>query len=228
MLSDLAEGLPPSIEVPAMGLSRKPRRRAIPSSDHRQKDAIDLRHIAEKRMGPGIMVFNSSRKLVYQDSVALELCKAINRLDGLEKTRTLPGRVVAVCHEVKRQMQARTHAKDWEQFRVKDVLSNCPRPILICGVGIPDYENAQQAQILVTLETLGRRKHGFLDLSKERFHLTGREVTVIQQLLKGWTNREIGNSLSVREQTVKEHIKHIMEKTKTTTRTGVLAQLLRL
>jgi DNA-binding CsgD family transcriptional regulator len=225
---DPGQSLGPSSEEPPIDLLRKPRRRAMPLSDEGPNDAIDLRHIAEKRTGPGIMVFTSSRKLVYQDSEAWELCKEINLLDAPEHMEILPRRVVTVCNEVKKQMRRRTHAKDWEQFRVKNVLSNCPRPILISGVGLPNHENPQQAQILVTIEVLGRRKLGILEQTKQRFHLTVREVTVVQQLLKGWTNRQIGNSLGVREQTVKEHIKHIMEKTKTTTRTGILVQMLRL
>jgi DNA-binding CsgD family transcriptional regulator len=228
MLSNRMPSLAPSVESPAMELRRKATRRAGPLSNNRRKDAIDLRHIAEKRTGPGIMVFNLSRRLVYQDREASELCKEVNLLDAPEDRESLPQRVVAVCNEVISQMRRRTHAKDWEQFRIKGVLSSCRRPILICGVGLPNHENPQQAQILITIEVLGRRKHGILEHSKERFHLTVREVTVIQHLLKGWTNRQIGNSLGVREQTVKEHIKHIMEKTNTTTRTGVLVQLLRL
>ncbi|MCE7976493.1 MAG: DNA-binding response regulator, partial [Nitrospira sp. NTP1] len=42
---------------------------------------------------------------------------------------------------------------------------------------------------------------------------------------KGWTNKEIANALNITEQTVKEHIKHIMRKTNSTTRTGVLVQI---
>jgi len=50
---------------------------------------------------------------------------------------------------------------------------------------------------------------------------------VIEHLAKGWTNKEIANALGITEQTVKEHIKHIMQKTKSTTRTGILAQVFR-
>jgi DNA-binding NarL/FixJ family response regulator len=53
-------------------------------------------------------------------------------------------------------------------------------------------------------------------------------VAVVQELLKGWTNKEIAAALTVTEQTIKEHIKHIMAKTKTSTRTGILVQVLRL
>jgi predicted transcriptional regulator len=44
--------------------------------------------------------------------------------------------------------------------------------------------------------------------------------------VKGETNKEIGIGLGIAEQTVKEHIKKIMHKTKTTTRTGVLMRIL--
>jgi DNA-binding CsgD family transcriptional regulator len=227
MLTDQVGPFEPRVEAPAISLLPKSTRRAAPVNEDRPTDAIDLRHIAEKRTGPGIMVFNSSCRLIYQDREASELCKEINPVD-LPKDRDIPGGVVDVCNEVRRQMRQRTHAKDWEEFRVKGVLSNCPRPVLISGVGLPDHQDPLHTQILVTIEVLGRRKNGILEQSKQRFGLTVREVTVVQQLLKGSTNREIGDSLGVREQTVKEHIKHIMEKTKTITRTGILVQLLRL
>ena len=67
-----------------------------------------------------------------------------------------------------------------------------------------------------------------IEQAKELFRLTTREVSVVQHLLKGWTNKEIASALTVTEQTIKEHIKHIMAKTQTTTRTGILVHVLRL
>jgi hypothetical protein len=43
--------------------------------------------------------------------------------------------------------------------------------------------------------------------------------------LKGWTNKEIANEMGLALQTVKEHFKHILEKTRTTTRTGIVMQV---
>ena len=59
----------------------------------------------------------------------------------------------------------------------------------------------------------------------QRFNLTNREISVAECLLKGWPNKQIASTLKVTEQTVKEHIKHIMDKTDTTTRTGILMAL---
>jgi DNA-binding NarL/FixJ family response regulator len=43
-------------------------------------------------------------------------------------------------------------------------------------------------------------------------HLTAREVEVLQQVARGNRNRDIGELLHISEETVKVHIKHIMEK----------------
>ncbi len=51
-------------------------------------------------------------------------------------------------------------------------------------------------------------------------------MDVVRELVKGFTNKEIANVLAITEQTVKEHVKHLMRKTGTTTRTGLLAKVL--
>jgi DNA-binding CsgD family transcriptional regulator len=185
-------------------------------------------NIVGRRLAPGILILTSSTLLLYKDRRAWELCAEIsNRSAGTANT-VLPTQVVELCEEVAKLLQIWTDAKDWEQIRIKRVIGNPDRPILLCGLGIPDRHGLQQSRILVTLEEIGRRRGAVIEQVKDIFHLTEREVTVVQNLLKGWTNKEIAHELGVTEQTVKEHIKHIMAKTKTTTRTGILVQVLRL
>jgi DNA-binding NarL/FixJ family response regulator len=78
------------------------------------------------------------------------------------------------------------------------------------------------------MEGIGRWQETGLKQAMELFNLTDREQAVVQNLSRGWTNKEIATELRITEQTVKEHIKHIMQKTRTSTRTGILAQVLRL
>ena len=61
--------------------------------------------------------------------------------------------------------------------------------------------------------------------AKEKFQLTNREQSVLEHLAKGWTNKEIANALQISQKTVSEHIKQIMRKTNSTTRTGVLVHI---
>ena len=86
-------------------------------------------------------------------------------------------------------------------------------------------EGIQYSRLVVTLEELARRQQLNTDQAKEKFQLTNREQSVIEHLAKGWTNKEIANALQITEQTVKEHIKHIMRKTNSTTRTGILVHI---
>jgi DNA-binding CsgD family transcriptional regulator len=184
--------------------------------------------IAEKRMGPGILMLSSSMQLLYSDRRTWELFGRINKSHGGKSAHgVLPPAVAELCAEIIKILQVRTDAKDWEQFRVKRVLGDPDRPVLMCGFGLPEQQGSK-SRILITIEELGRRQEAMIEQARELFRLTEREVSVVQNLLKGWTNKEIANALKVTEQTVKEHIKHIMAKTKTTTRTGILVQVLRL
>jgi len=53
--------------------------------------------------------------------------------------------------------------------------------------------------------------------------LTEREVDVLQRLAGGNRNKEIGEMLAISEETVKVHVKHIMEKLGARDRTGAVA-----
>jgi DNA-binding NarL/FixJ family response regulator len=53
--------------------------------------------------------------------------------------------------------------------------------------------------------------------------LTERELEVLQQIAKGERNRDIGERLSISEETVKVHIKHIMDKLGAKDRTQAVA-----
>jgi len=51
-----------------------------------------------------------------------------------------------------------------------------------------------EARIVIVLSEvgIGAWEHNIMVQAKEKFHLTARETTVVQHLLKGWTNKEIG------------------------------------
>ncbi|MGH7182181.1 MAG: response regulator transcription factor, partial [Nitrospiraceae bacterium] len=57
------------------------------------------------------------------------------------------------------------------------------------------------------------------------YHLTEREQMVIIYLKLGFTNKEIAGRMNLSEYTVKGHLKRIMHKTKTTTRTGLVGRM---
>ena len=189
-------------------------------------------NLADQRAGAGIVVLSSSMQLLHMNRQAAELSKKVNMSEnGGTPPRSaqgvLPTALTQLCSEVLKALQVSTEAKDWEQFEVKRIAGDPKQPILLRGFGLPDKGGVQHARVVVTMEELGRRQHLNTDQAKEKFQLTNREQSVVENLAKGWTNKEIANALHITEQTVKEHIKHIMRKTNSTTRTGILVQVFR-
>jgi DNA-binding CsgD family transcriptional regulator len=189
-------------------------------------------NLADQRAGAGIVVLSSSMQLLHMNRQAAELSKKVNMSEnGGTPPRSaqgvLPTALTQLCSEVLKALQVRTEAKDWEQFEVKRIAGDPKQPILLRGFGLPDKSGVQHARVVVTMEELGRRQQLNTDQAKEKFQLTNREQSVVENLAKGWTNKEIANALHITEQTVKEHIKHIMRKTNSTTRTGILVQVFR-
>ncbi len=169
-------------------------------------------------------------QLLHMNRQAAELSKQINAAEHGAKVSkaaqgVLPTALTELCSEIIKALHVRTEAKDWEQFEIKRVAGESNQPILLRGFGLPDRGGVQHARLVVTMEELGRRQQLNTHQAKEKFQLTNREQAVVEHLAKGWTNKEIANALEITEQTVKEHIKHIMRKTNATTRTGILVQI---
>ncbi len=200
------------------------------NSEHPSVDEGEL--IVDQRAGPGIVVLSTSMQLLHMNRQAAILGRHINQSEkghneGKFATGVLPAALTELCNEIVKALHVRTEAKDWEQFEVKALAGDTNRPILLRGFGLPDRGGIHQSRIVVTMEEVGRRQTATTEQAKERFQLTEREHAVVEHLTKGWTNKEIANALGITEQTVKEHIKHIMRKTNSTTRTGILAQVLK-
>jgi DNA-binding CsgD family transcriptional regulator len=117
------------------------------------------------------------------------------------------------------------HPKDCESIQVERLLLSSDQGVLLRGFCIPDEPIGSKSRVLVTMEKL-QQKIGCPDTNIQyRYHLTQREQMVIIYLMLGFTNKEIATRLNLSEYTVKEHLKRIMQKTKTTTRTGLLARM---
>jgi len=117
--------------------------------------------------------------------------------------------------------------KDWEQFEFDRVAGSADHLVHLRGLGLPDGDGLKHSRLLILLEPAAPAPTSAIHpQARERFHLTEREMHVIDGLLQGLTNKEIAGQLQVSEHTVKEHLRTIMKKTRTTTRTGVLSKAL--
>jgi DNA-binding CsgD family transcriptional regulator len=178
--------------------------------------------MVDDHVSPGFLILSSSLKLLYRDEQSWKLCGLINRMhEGKAATGVIPQAVLKVCAEVVRLLRSsKIMASD--DLQVRYVIADRRTEILVLAIGLPDAQDPDRSEILVLLEEISRPSEPLLRSAKKRFHLTDREVNVIQHLLRGMTNKEIANEMDVTEQTIKEHIKNVMKKTKTMTRTAIL------
>jgi DNA-binding CsgD family transcriptional regulator len=189
---------------------------------------VHMENIAEQRSGPGIIVMTSGMRPIHMNRQAAELCREVAQDPaGQSPSGDLPAPIQDLGNDIRSMLQVRTEAKDWEQLQIRRLVGDTRHAVLLRGFGLPDRGGFDHARIIIIMEEVGRRQESSTEEAKARFHLTDREESVVRQLSKGWTNKEIALALGITEQTVKEHIKHIMQKTKTTTRTGILVQILR-
>ena len=191
------------------------------SVDHKER-------MAALHAGPGIMLLTTSLQLLYKDRRAWELCQQIIQCqDGKMANGVLPPAIASLADEIQRTLKVRTDPKDCEQIQLRHVVNTLHSSLLLFGTAFIDQTNAQK-RILIVISEVGidAWQDQVIVHAKEKFHLTARETTVVQHLLKGWTNKEIANEMGLSEQTVKEYFKHILEKTSTTRRTGILMRII--
>jgi len=178
----------------------------------------ETQRLAEQRSGQGILLMTARGRILLIDSRAAELCQQIRVAAG-DRGRTLPLPIVKLVNEIAKSLDSRSDLKDWEAFRLRRVIDGQEGRILVAGIGLPARGHAAERRILLTLDVIMTRT------SLRRlaaFRLSPRETTTVEGLFKGSTNKEIAHAMGISEQTAKEHIKHIMEKTKTCTRTGII------
>jgi DNA-binding NarL/FixJ family response regulator len=97
------------------------------------------------------------------------------------------------------------------------MLKTMPPTVLIEGIRTVDA-----GKKLIPAEIVANLAEHLSDES-----LTARELEVLRQMAAGDRNRDIGNRLFISEETVKVHVKHIMEKLGAADRTQAVAIALR-
>jgi len=181
---------------------------------------------------PGILVLAPPLRLLHMNQRAMGLMNS--HLNGEEPgvsspkvaTGVLPAPILQLCKDIFHLLQDRGSAKDWERFEVRRVIGLPQQQLVLRGFGVPDPRGGKHSRLVVLMDPVTRPKEGIAPQATARFRFTPREQGVIACLSKGWTNKEIAKSLGISLPTVKEHVRHIMEKTHSTTRTGALVQIL--
>jgi DNA-binding CsgD family transcriptional regulator len=192
-------------------------------SESEQPSATACEEIVAQRKGPGMLFLTSTLQLIYMDQHSQHLCGILNQAQTRKATRgLLPPVVLDVCTKLVLLMKKAGMSAQAQDFHLRQLVAHPETPVLVWGIGVTDPNDSAQSHILVLLEESRRQPMALLRAAQRRFRLTERDTEVLRHLLKGWTNKEIANAMQVCEQTVKERIRTLMTRTRSTTRSAVL------
>jgi DNA-binding CsgD family transcriptional regulator len=189
-----------------------------------QKQAQSL----QQQGATGIILFNSTGQLLFMNTEAQAFTRQLQPLSTRENgTCLIPEKIHSVVRDLIGRLMHCDHPKDCESIQVERLCFANDQRLLLRGFCIPDEPLARNSRFLIIMEKLNQQKLECPDADmQQRYHLTEREQMVIIYLMLGFTNKEIANRINLSEYTVKEHLKRIMQKTQTTTRTGLLARMI--
>ena len=181
----------------------------------------------QQHAATGVVLFSSTGQLLFMNHEAQLFIRQLQPLSTRENgTCLIPEEIHTVVRDLISRLMHCDHPKDCEAIQIERLCFTPDQRLLIRGLCIPDAPIARNSRFLIIMEQL-RQKLDCPDTNiQQRYHLTEREQMVIIYLMLGFTNKEIANRLNLSEYTVKEHLKRIMQKTKTTTRTGLLARMI--
>lgn len=185
-----------------------------------------LEAIAERRSVPGVMLFAGTGDVLFMNAEAEVLTRQIMAArTEAGAQEVLPAEIRDLCVSLRNVLELDDPAYSEGQHELRRVAGDLPTPVLFRGFPLAPYSVNDDACMLVLMEKIGRERCIVSDQVKDQFRLTGREVEIVKYISAGWTNKEIAQHLAISEHTVKEHVRHLLKKTKSTTRTGILAQI---
>lgn len=169
--------------------------------------------IIKKRSGPGILIFNMDGKLLYANNEALDI---------VPDPQNMPADINALCNLIKSNIvSSGLTINHYVVLQNNSEQPHSARAFLIGGHDNDKYPT----HIMVLIEKITEKRAIDFEKARTTFQLTKREVELLRLICNGHTNKEISEKLFISEYTVKDHIKHIMQKMNANSRNEINAFL---
>jgi DNA-binding CsgD family transcriptional regulator len=172
------------------------------------------------------MLFAGTGDVLFMNAEAEVLSRQIiGARFGTGAQEVLPTEILDLCVSLRNLLESGESEESEGQHELRRVTGDLHAPVLLRGFPLAPHSPNDDACMLILMEKIGRERRIVPDQAKDHFRLTDREVEIVKYISEGWTNKEIARHLDISEHTVKEHVRHLLKKTKSTTRTGILAQI---
>ncbi len=168
-----------------------------------------MNDLAGRRTLPGILIFGLDSSLTYSNDVASELIGSMPALHDLVLS------LVAIAS----RFDGVQHTSVFQDGDPRQAIA-----IRLCTLRKADAPGADR-HITVLLEKAVEMRSVDIQVVRNIFQLSNRECDVLRLVCEGCKNRVIAEKLFISELTVKQHVKHILCKTETCSRSALMASL---
>jgi DNA-binding CsgD family transcriptional regulator len=172
----------------------------------------DIAEIIRRRSIPRILIFNPDNTLSYSNKEASRLISDLP--DLYEAVCNICGQINAPDGTLESDRESDAKCMVYRSS------SSSPFSIRTFVLGKP--EDNDRGRILVLIEKVIEKRAVDLRKAGIRFLISKRELEVLSLICEGLTNREISEKLFISEQTVKDHVRHIMRKVGVKSRSSLI------
>ncbi|HET6370790.1 MAG TPA: helix-turn-helix transcriptional regulator, partial [Nitrospiria bacterium] len=196
-------------------------------TDKSKKDAErpEILRLITQRSYPGVVVLGEKNEIAYINREAKNIMSIFK--SGREQ---LSRSVEEVFLDKLRDIRTKILQKDSgseqgngtlpiETFTFRGTTFSC-RGIALEGNG------GSENLVMILIESVKEEEDGLPVFNNKLSNFTAREGAVARLVSQGFTNKEIASELGIGVHTVKDHIKNIMGKLRTNTRSGIVAKIM--
>jgi ATP/maltotriose-dependent transcriptional regulator MalT len=183
--------------------------------------------IVKRRASPGVLVFDIEGHLLYSNHDALEMIAALGENDPAEvgSEFVLPAEIFTLCQETACQLKG-PETNNGGQLPRAVLVSESGLALSLRALTMGDHgKERASTHVMVLIERIIKKHEVDFEKAEKEFFLSRRETDVLKLICHGNTNREIAKNLFICEDTVKGHIKKIMQKMTVNSRSEIIVAL---
>lgn len=183
--------------------------------------------IVKRRASPGVLVFDIGGHLLYSNHDALEMIATLGGYDLVQGSSelNLPAEITSLCQEATRKLTV-AEINNGDQLPNVVLVREGGMAFSLRVFTMGDHGKEQNStHVMVLMERIIEKREVDYEKAERDFFLSRREVEVLKLICQGKANREIAKNLFICEDTVKGHIKKIMQKMKVNSRSEIIVAL---
>jgi DNA-binding CsgD family transcriptional regulator len=178
---------------------------------------------------PYVLIFDFNKQVTFANQTASEAFKVYHRPGHVTRHTghfKIPDAISLIHAELRSRSKALGFNSHPDDLCIKRIVQIRDSQFMVHAFAILDTKSRPPIRFLVLLNKLFVRSKFELENARVCYQLSLKEFAVVQLLVGGLTNKEIGNKLCIAESTVKEYLRNIMLKVGASTRCGVVAHVL--